>query len=70
MLEDWLDGSSGTATRFVSRHFAVGRGSQLTLPCLDKMVIQVVRRQYGINQAAVHLAADRLRRALEVLRCR
>lgn len=85
MLEDWLDESIGTATRFVYYHFRAG-GSETGL--LQKMpdrmrsisekpgfstspfsqlVIQVVRRQYGITPASVALAEQRLRLALDVL---
>jgi glutathione S-transferase len=70
MLEDWLDESIGTATRFVYYDFRAGEGKHIDPSVSSQLVIQVVRRQYGINQAAVNLAADRLARALEVLRCR
>ena len=70
MLEDWLDESIGTATRFVYYDFRAGEGKHIDPSVSSQLVIQVVRRQYGINQAAVNLAADRLAKALEVLRCR
>lgn len=70
MLEDWLDESIGTATRFVYYDFRAGEGKYIDSSVSSQLVIQVVRRQYGINQASVNLAADRLGRALEVLRCR
>jgi glutathione S-transferase len=70
MLEDWLDESIGTATRFVYYDFRAGEGKQIDPSLMAQLVIQVVRQQYGINKATVHLAAKRIERALEVLRCR
>ncbi|NEP12746.1 MAG: glutathione S-transferase [Symploca sp. SIO2C1] len=70
MLEDWLDESLGTATRFVYYDFRAGKGKHIDPSISSQLVIQVVRRQYGINKAAVYLAAERLKRGLEVLRCR
>ncbi|NER92357.1 MAG: glutathione S-transferase [Symploca sp. SIO1B1] len=70
MLEDWLDESIGTATRFVYYDFRAKEGKQIDPSLFSQLVIQVVRRQYGINTAAVYLAAQRLQRGLEVLRCR
>lgn len=67
MLEDWLDESIGTATRFVYYDFRAKEGKQIDASLFSQLVIGVVRRQYGINQAAVSLAADRLLRGLEVL---
>jgi len=70
MLEDWLDESIGTATRFVYYDFRAGEGKHIDPSIFSQLVIQVVRRQYGINKAAVYLAAQRLQRGLEVLRSR
>jgi len=67
MLEDWLDESIGTATRFVYYDFRAKEGKQIDPSLFSQLVIGVVRRQYGINQAAVSLATERLLRALEVL---
>lgn len=67
MLEDWLDESIGTATRFVYYDFRAKEGKQIDSSLFSQLVIGVVRRQYGINQAAVSLATDRLLMALEVL---
>lgn len=67
MLEDWLDESIGVATRFVYYHFRSHEGKQLDSSLPSQMVIQVVRWQYGINLAAVHLAEKRLQIALEEL---
>lgn len=67
MLEDWLDESIGTATRFVYYNFRAGAGKHIDPSLSSQLVIQVVRRQYNINPAAVKLAAERLERALEVL---
>lgn len=67
MLEDWLDESIGTATRFVYYDFRVGAGKQIDPSFSSQMVIQVVRWQYGMNPARVELAASRLQQALEFL---
>ncbi len=67
MLEDWLDESIGTATRFVYYHFRAGEGKAIDPSPLSQLVIQIVIRQYGINPASVKLAAERLSLALEVL---
>jgi glutathione S-transferase len=67
MLEDWLDESIGTATRFVYYHFRVGEGKQIDPSLLSQVVIQVVRRQYKMTTESVQLAAERLANALEVL---
>jgi len=64
ILEDWLDESIGTATRFVYYHFRAHEGKYLDTSWLSGLVIDVVRRQYDINPAAVALAAQRLERAL------
>ncbi|MCL1468756.1 glutathione S-transferase family protein [Argonema galeatum] len=70
MLEDWLDESIGTATRFVYYDFRAGEGKQIDPSLSSQVVIQVVRRQYKINAATVKLAADRLALALEELSSR
>jgi glutathione S-transferase len=70
MLEDWLDESLGTATRFVYYDFRAGEGKNIDPSISSQLVIQVVRHQYGINKAAVDLAAGRLQRGLEMLRSR
>ena len=67
MLEDWLDESIGTATRFVYYHFRAGKGKSIDPSPINQLVIQVVRRQYGITPASVALAEQRLRLALAVL---
>jgi glutathione S-transferase len=67
MLEDWLDESIGTATRFVYYDFRAKEGKQIDPSLFSQLVIGVVRRQYGINSAAVNLATDRLLMALDVL---
>lgn len=67
MIEDWLDESIGVATRFVYYHFRANEGKQLDPSFSSQLVIQVVRRQYGINSATVHLAEKRLHIALEEL---
>ena len=67
MLEDWLDESIGTATRFVYYQFRAGSGKQIDPSLLSQVVIQVVRRQYGIDQASAELASQRLKVAFEVL---
>lgn len=67
MLEDWLDESIGTATRFVYYHFRASEGKSIDPSLSSQLVIQIVIRQYGINPRSVQLAAERLSRALEVL---
>ncbi len=67
MLEDWLDESIGTATRFVYYHYRSQDGKQIDPSWFSQLVIQVVRRQYNINEAAVELATQRLKLAFEVL---
>ncbi|MDB9372638.1 glutathione S-transferase family protein [Nodularia sphaerocarpa] len=60
MLEDWLDESIGTATRFVYYQFRAGVGKHIDPSLLSQTVISVVRQQYGINKASVELAKNRL----------
>ena len=67
MLEDWLDESIGTATRFVYYQFRAGEGKQINPSLSSQIVIEVVRRQYRINSASVKLAIARLTNALAVL---
>jgi len=67
MLEDWLDESIGTATRFVYYHFRVGEGKQIDPSLFSQAVIQIVRRQYKMTTESVQLATERLANALEVL---
>lgn len=67
MLEDWLDESIGTATRFIYYDFRAGEGKQIDPSWSSQILIQVVRRQYQINYATVNLAKQRIKLALEVL---
>lgn len=67
LLEDWLDESIGTATRFVYYDFRGKEGKGIDPSLASQAVIRVVRWQYGINEAAVKLAAERLVNALEIL---
>ena len=67
LLEDWLDESIGTATRFVYYDFRRGDGKQIDPSLSSQLVIQVVRWQYAMNPAAVELARQRLTLALQVL---
>jgi glutathione S-transferase len=67
LLEDWLDESIGTATRFVYYDYRAKEGKQLDPSLVSQAVIQIVRRQYGMNPARVRLAADRLSQALAFL---
>jgi glutathione S-transferase len=67
VLEDWLDESIGTATRFVYYDFRSGEGKSIDPSFSSQMVIRVVRQQYGITPAAVELAASRLAVALNAL---
>lgn len=63
-IEDWLDESIGTAVRFVYYDYRAGAGRALDPSLMSRVVIQMVRRQYGIRGAAVALARDRLDQAL------
>jgi glutathione S-transferase len=67
MLEDWLDESVGTATRFVYYQFRAGEGKDIGPSLFSQMVIKVVRQQYGINDTTVELAKKRLAHALLLL---
>lgn len=67
LLEDWLDESIGTATRFVYYDFRRGEGKQIDPSLSSQLVIQVVRWQYAMNPAAVELARQRLLLALDLL---
>jgi glutathione S-transferase len=67
MLEDWLDESIGTATRFVYYQFRAGEGKAIDQSLFSQMVIKVVRQQYGINDTTVELAKKRLAHALSLL---
>jgi glutathione S-transferase len=70
MLEDWLDESIGTATRFVYYQYRAGEGKQIDSSIASQIVITAVRQQYKINQASVKLATIRLDTALRVLALR
>jgi len=67
LLEDWLDESIGTATRFVYYQFRAGKGKAIDPSFSSQAVISIVRRQYGINEASTKLAADRLTKAFNIL---
>jgi glutathione S-transferase len=67
MLEDWLDESVGTATRFVYYQFRAGEGKDIDPSLFSQMVIKIVRQQYGINDTTVELAKKRLAHALLLL---
>lgn len=69
-LEDWLDESIGVATRFIYYDFRAGAGKQIDPSVSSQVLIQVVRRQYGITPARVELAIERLKTALVLLRQR
>lgn len=65
MIEDWLDESIGLATRFVYYDYRSAEGKHIDSSLSSQVLIQVVRRQYGINRARVDLATSRLQTALE-----
>ncbi len=67
MLEDWLDESIGTATRFVYYQFRAAEGKAIDPSLFSQIVIKIVRQQYGINDTTVELARKRLTNALLVL---
>lgn len=70
MLEDWLDESIGIATRFVYYEFRAGAGKEIDPSVLSQLVIQLARRQFGINHASAKLAELRLSAALGLLQRR
>lgn len=67
LLEDWLDESIGTATRFVYYDYRAGEGKAIDPSLSSQLVIKIVRKQYGIVTPAVELAAQRLKTAFAVL---
>lgn len=67
LLEDWLDESIGTATRFVYYHWRSKAGKSINPSLSSQIVINIVRRQYSITPATVSLAKERLETAMEVL---
>lgn len=67
LLEDWLDESIGTATRFVYYHFRAGEGKSIDASFSSQLVINIVRRQYKITPASVQLAKERLENAIAFL---
>lgn len=70
MIEDWLDESIGTATRFVYYDFRAGAGKQIDPSLFSQVLISVVRQQLKINKATVELANSRLSTAIEALSMR
>jgi glutathione S-transferase len=66
-IEDWLDESIGTATRFVYYQFRSKEGKSLDASLVSQVIIQVVRRQYGITERSAAAAAKRLDLALDWL---
>ncbi|NJL00404.1 MAG: glutathione S-transferase [Spirulinaceae cyanobacterium SM2_1_0] len=67
LLEDWLDESIGTATRFVYYDYRANAGKGIDPSLMSQAVIAIVRRQYSITPAAVKLAEQRLAMAFQVL---
>ncbi|MBW4662660.1 MAG: glutathione S-transferase [Chroococcus sp. CMT-3BRIN-NPC107] len=67
MLEDWLDESIGTATRFVYYHFRARAGRAIDSTIFSQVLIQVVQKQYGITDATAELATRRIEIALAQL---
>lgn len=63
-LEDWLDESIGTATRFVYYQYRATEGKAIDPSLISMAVIAIVRRQYGINATTAKQAATRLDFAL------
>ncbi|CAA9313667.1 hypothetical protein AVDCRST_MAG84-955 [uncultured Microcoleus sp.] len=56
MIEDWLDESIDIPSRFVCYDFRAGAGKQIDSSVLSQLVIQLARRQFGINPASAKLA--------------
>lgn len=67
MLEDWLDESIGTATRFVYYHFRAREGKSIDPTIFSQILIQVVQKQYGITDTTAKLASQRIEIALAEL---
>ena len=67
LLEDWLDESIGVATRFVYYDYRSAEGKSIDPSWFSQAIIQIVKRQYGINSASVALASDRLQLGLNYL---
>ena len=67
MLEDWLDESIGTATRFVYYHFRAREGKSIDSTVFSQVLIQVVQKQYGITDATAELAKQRIEIAIAEL---
>ncbi|MDJ1184753.1 glutathione S-transferase [Roseofilum casamattae] len=67
LLEDWLDESIGVATRFVYYDYRSGEGKSIDPSWFSQAIIQIVKRQYGINSTSVTLASDRLKLGLSIL---
>ena len=67
LLEDWLDESIGTATRFVYYDYRAREGQAIDPSLFSRLLVNVVRRQYGISPEAVQLARSRLQIAMGVL---
>lgn len=67
LLEDWLDESIGTATRFVYYDYRAGEGQAIDPSLFSRLLVNVVRRQYSISPGAVKLARSRLQLAMQVL---
>jgi glutathione S-transferase len=67
LLDDWLDESLGTATRFVYYDYRAGEGKAIDPSWMSQVVIQWVRSQYGMNGARVALARQRLEQGLDIL---
>lgn len=63
-LEDWIDESIGTATRFVYYQYRATEGKAIDPSWMSMAVIAIVRRQYGIQAATAQQAAERLDFAL------
>lgn len=67
LLEDWLDESIGTATRFVYYNHRLGEGKAIDPSFSSQLVINIVRFKYNINPSSVKLAESRLENAMQVL---
>ncbi|MCC5896519.1 MAG: glutathione S-transferase family protein [Phormidium sp. GEM2.Bin31] len=67
LLEDWLDESIGTATRFLYYDFRAKEGKSVNPSWFAQTLVKVVRVQYDISPAGVALARQRLMLALTEL---
>jgi glutathione S-transferase len=67
LLEDWLDESIGIATRFVYYQYRSNAGKSIDPSFFSQLVINIARRQFGIDAASAERSAKRLTKAMDIL---